>query len=225
MTGTVIKRDELYEEVWSAAVRKVAKKYGISDVALAKICRKLNVPMPGLGYWARVAAGAKLDRTPLPPPKPGQPLEYRIEGRQDPLVHPEAGDEARALIERENDPAMQEVIPAELTKPHPLVRASAPLLRRKRRKGGSVLTESACLDIAAVGETLERALRVADTLLKALERRGLLRLPSQLSQETIIQECKRSPQGQGFISLVSSWSSELKRTTTSSRSSPGPKSP
>jgi hypothetical protein len=39
----------------------------ISDVALAKRCKKLNVPKPSLGYWAKVAAGRKPEKTPLPP--------------------------------------------------------------------------------------------------------------------------------------------------------------
>lgn len=36
---------------------KVSKRYGISDVALAKVCRKMAIPVPERGYWARVAAG------------------------------------------------------------------------------------------------------------------------------------------------------------------------
>ena len=33
-------RAKLYEEVWAEAVTKVAKRYGISDVALRKICKQ-----------------------------------------------------------------------------------------------------------------------------------------------------------------------------------------
>lgn len=44
----------------------VAKRYGISDVALRKICRQLAVPLPSLGYWAKIAAGKKLPTPPLP---------------------------------------------------------------------------------------------------------------------------------------------------------------
>jgi hypothetical protein len=50
-------RDELFHRVWSTPVRTLAQEYGISDVALAKICKKMDVPVPGLGYWARVAMG------------------------------------------------------------------------------------------------------------------------------------------------------------------------
>jgi hypothetical protein len=42
-----VERSVLYEQVWAEAMVNVAKKYGVSDVALAKICRKLTIPVPG----------------------------------------------------------------------------------------------------------------------------------------------------------------------------------
>lgn len=50
-------REELYEKVWSKPVVKVAEEYGVSDVAIAKVCRKLSVPVPGRGYWAKKEHG------------------------------------------------------------------------------------------------------------------------------------------------------------------------
>lgn len=50
-------RDSLYEEVWATPMAKLARKYGISDVGLAKVCRKLAIPVPGRGYWAKKEAG------------------------------------------------------------------------------------------------------------------------------------------------------------------------
>jgi hypothetical protein len=45
----------------------VAKRYGVSDVAIAKACVLLDVPKPPRGYWAKKAAGQKLpDRPALP---------------------------------------------------------------------------------------------------------------------------------------------------------------
>jgi hypothetical protein len=52
-----ITREELYELVWSKPLIELAQDFGLSDVAVAKRCRKLGVPVPGRGYWARVAAG------------------------------------------------------------------------------------------------------------------------------------------------------------------------
>jgi hypothetical protein len=39
---------------------RLATEFRISDVALAKICKKLDVPIPGRGYWARVTNGQKV---------------------------------------------------------------------------------------------------------------------------------------------------------------------
>lgn len=52
-----LSREDLYELVWSKPMTELAQDFGLSDVALAKRCRKLGVPVPGRGYWARVAAG------------------------------------------------------------------------------------------------------------------------------------------------------------------------
>jgi hypothetical protein len=65
--GSQLTREQLYEKVWSAPTTQVAAEFGISDVALAKRCKKLNVPKPSLGYWAKVTAGQKPEKTPLPP--------------------------------------------------------------------------------------------------------------------------------------------------------------
>ncbi|MHB1127656.1 MAG: hypothetical protein ACYC2T_12020 [Bacillota bacterium] len=52
-------REKLYEEVWAKPVVEVAVQYGVSDVAIHKICKSLNVPVPPRGYWAKLRAGKK----------------------------------------------------------------------------------------------------------------------------------------------------------------------
>ena len=60
-------RAELYEKVWSQPMRVLAQHYGVSDVYLARVCRRLRIPLPGLGYWAKKSAGkATKKRPPLP---------------------------------------------------------------------------------------------------------------------------------------------------------------
>jgi len=60
-------REKIYEEIWSEPIQSVAKRYDISDVGLAKVCKKLKIPRPGRGYWAIKAAGkATPKRPPLP---------------------------------------------------------------------------------------------------------------------------------------------------------------
>lgn len=44
----VYEREKLYDEVWVEPVKIVARRYGVSDVALAKTCRKLAILLPAL---------------------------------------------------------------------------------------------------------------------------------------------------------------------------------
>jgi len=60
-------REQLYELVWSEAMSRLCKAIGISDVAIAKHCRKAEVPIPERGYWNKLHAGQDVTRTPLPP--------------------------------------------------------------------------------------------------------------------------------------------------------------
>jgi hypothetical protein len=59
-------RKTLYEEVWTEPVYKVARRYGVSNVAIAKTCRKMRIPMPGRGRAQnKVQAGQHPGKTPL----------------------------------------------------------------------------------------------------------------------------------------------------------------
>ena len=72
----IYEREKFYEEVWKEPVLVVANRYGVSNVALAKTCRKLVVPLPPRGYWARIRAGRK------PPPRPPLPPYESSAGNQ-----------------------------------------------------------------------------------------------------------------------------------------------
>src|SRR5262245_26619502 len=68
---TEFTRKELYDRVWSQPMRTVASSLGISDVALAKHCKKADIPVPERGYWARKQAGKPTIQVALPPRFPG----------------------------------------------------------------------------------------------------------------------------------------------------------
>ena len=59
-------RKALYESVWSHPLNAVAAELGISGNGLAKICDRVMIPCPKRGYWAKVQAGKKPAREPLP---------------------------------------------------------------------------------------------------------------------------------------------------------------
>lgn len=129
----IYRRAELYEQVWTEPVRTVAQKYGISDVALAKVRKKLDVPLPGRGYWAKKSAGQKTRRTPLPKKRSGVAEELRRERWKDdgPSPPPPPESIARAL-EDEGAEDARIVVADELRAPHPLVREAKLLLRGQK---------------------------------------------------------------------------------------------
>lgn len=64
-----ISRRDLYNRVWSTPMSKLARELDISDVGLAKACRRHNIPRPPRGYWAKLAAGKALPKPALPTSK------------------------------------------------------------------------------------------------------------------------------------------------------------
>jgi hypothetical protein len=58
-------RQKLFDEVWATPVTGLAKKYGLSDVGLRKICVTLDVPLPPRGHWAKLAAGKSVPKPAL----------------------------------------------------------------------------------------------------------------------------------------------------------------
>lgn len=51
-------KEELQEMVWKMPTTDVAKYYRVSDVAVAKRCKKLGVNKPPRGYWQKLAANS-----------------------------------------------------------------------------------------------------------------------------------------------------------------------
>lgn len=94
-----VTREQIYQEIWSEPVHTVAARYGISDVGLAKVCRRHRIPLPGRGYWQQLRAGQRLWRQPLPPLRTGDRDKVTI-ARSRSQVHEER---ALELVRYRND--------------------------------------------------------------------------------------------------------------------------
>ena len=167
----VYDRNKLYEEVWSEPVREIAKRYKVSDVALAKTCRKSGIPLPPQGYWLR-PAGTRGKRPSLPPAPAGERelWETRHYTKAKVVVPPEV----EAKLARELAPDAAVIVPDHLAKSHKLVALSGTLLRKQKPYEGFVCCHSSpCLDVRVSLETLDRALRIMHAIICALEVRGL----------------------------------------------------
>lgn len=63
----LFEREKLYAEIWAEPMMQVAKRYGISDVGLAKICKKMSIPRPPRGYWTKKSYGVRTRKEHLRP--------------------------------------------------------------------------------------------------------------------------------------------------------------
>lgn len=72
-------REALFELVWSTPIVTLADGWGLSGRGLAKACRRIKIPVPGRGYWAKKQAGKRIGRRPSLPELPaGQAEEIVI---------------------------------------------------------------------------------------------------------------------------------------------------
>lgn len=162
-------RGLLYDQVWEKPLREVAKTYGVSDVYLGKICRQLNVPLPGRGYWAKIRAGKKPRRIKLPPARKNAKTQivawHHTNQPRRKLVEP---GEAKLALSR------RIIVADELADPHKLVARTQRRMRNKKPTNGAVAGRGlGVLDITASPQALDRALRIADALLKGIDEAGL----------------------------------------------------
>ncbi|SRR5260221_6457590 len=167
-------RNTLYEQVWSQPILILAKSYGVSNVGLAKICRRLRVPLPWRGYWAKVSNGESIKRPALSTLRPGEQEEYVVER----WAKAKLDGERKAAFDRaaasEKEPEQMVAVPTDLDDAHKLVVQAEKSLRHGRRDDhGRLMPRSpGRLHIRVTPECLDRALRIMDALLKALEVRG-----------------------------------------------------
>jgi hypothetical protein len=163
-------RNQLYDEIWAEPVRTVAKRYGISDVALAKICRKLNIPRPPVGHWVRKEHGYKIEQAPLPPLRPGGDTVATISPPR-PRLRLSSAVQARLAADRNAHIPVK----SRLVGPHPLVAATAEALTIAKRTPSNLFARTPRLphlDIRVTSKTVDRALRIMDALITALEAKG-----------------------------------------------------
>lgn len=121
-------REELYALVWGTPMIRAAAKYELSGNGLAKICRKLDVPYPPRGWWAKKAAGKPLRRTPLPKPKGSTPAAACVTMRRE--QHAKAGADLTSELETVGEIS----VPERLARPHPIIAAWRSQREEKRRQ-------------------------------------------------------------------------------------------
>lgn len=125
----IVKRAELYAWVWEKPVTHVARELGVSDVAVRKTCRKHGIPLPPLGYWAKLQHGKKVVQTPLPPAESERHEKIDIRLPQKPVQPPEIAEALQSALEEEAPISFPVERPEKL---HPIAAATEKVLRKAK---------------------------------------------------------------------------------------------
>jgi hypothetical protein len=165
-------RDSLYEEVWATPMAKLANKYGISDVGLAKVRRKLAIPLPGRGYWAKKDAGQAVQKLQLPALKEPVRLFKPTPKPEAPKIEEYTTPDERAQVAKATERDAQLILKRG-SMSHPLIVQTREILGRLNRDGHNLLwTDEPCLDLSVSKAVLPRALHLVAGLITALEEEG-----------------------------------------------------
>lgn len=175
----ILTREELFDLVWKEPMRTLARRFGISDVALAKRCKRHDIPRPGVGYWAKKEHGRKVVQVKLPKNDKADVQEIRIY-QYPPSPSPSPSAEApkplpvemQRALEREKSEEWIIHVPEDNSRILTKVRALRSSLPRY-----TDLTEIYPLrtdelnNVKIAKESLDRAFRILDALLRAFKLR------------------------------------------------------
>jgi len=164
-----VTRELLYEQVWETPMSRLARDYGVSDSALAKTCRRLGVPLPPRGHWAKLQYGKKVPPRPLLPKQGKDGRDQATVTRTAPRQPPDSVvDEAiRSLVGDEDRIKVAD----QLRNPHPAVKAP-PSRTGTSSRGVPDSMAGRTLSVNVSDGSRSRALRILDALCKALEALG-----------------------------------------------------
>ncbi|MBE0551416.1 MAG: hypothetical protein IH619_03440 [Ignavibacterium sp.] len=167
-----IERKQLYELVWSKPLTEVAKEFDVSDKAIAKICDKMNVPVPGVGYWRKIEVGEKVEKQKLPDVPPNFQAHHII-SKHIPNYELVISEEAQNQIDYENDPANKIVVPGKRGFLHLLLKKTEISLKLLHTRSNILVSreEEGIFKISVSKSELNRVFRILNILVRELEQR------------------------------------------------------
>lgn len=169
---------------WSAPMRELAARTGMSDTGLKKLLTGQGVVLPPRGHWNRVHAGKAVVAP--PPPRPRRPgeggrviFDARFRGHVaeagpvpegGPFASAEVPGDLAVLREQELAKIGKATVPRDLVRPHP---ALARLLRQEEARRVKAAASSWHWDQPRLDTPVaQRQLRLLSGLYLALARRG-----------------------------------------------------
>src|SRR6185369_6225294 len=135
-------------------------EFGISDVGLAKTCRRLGIPTPPRGHWAKLAHGKKSPRLPL----------TKSSGPQTVTLDEQRPHQQQVAVNASDFPALEVSVAANTNDLAPFARATFAHLSKAKPTGGGFLVCSgpSFFSCSLSAAQQERAALVLDAIERAL---------------------------------------------------------
>lgn len=195
--GILVHPQDLQRFAWSAPMRDLAAKVGLSDVGLKKVLRSHGITVPPRGHWNRVAAGQAVPACPKVGARgPGGTgrigLDSRFEGvisatpaipSTGPFASPAVPEDLEELYALELKAIGRVTVPRDPDREHA---GLIPIRRKEERRRAKFLATGWTGEAPKFEGALDRRrLRILNALFLALARRG--HSPAACEQDGEIQ--------------------------------------
>ncbi|MCJ7764759.1 MAG: hypothetical protein MUP09_02340 [Thiovulaceae bacterium] len=159
-----IDREQLYKQVWSEPLTKLAPRYKLTPYALKKLCDRFVIPLPTVGHWSKIAYAKAVDIPSLP--------VYECHRLQ---VCKSTKKEMLAITipVRSVSPEIKITVKTTLSNPHPLIAKTRDILKNIEIDDygmKKILRNGIDFRTSKTNET--RALHIMDSLFKWFEKNG-----------------------------------------------------
>jgi hypothetical protein len=175
---------DLQDFAWSAPMRDLAAKIGLSDVGLKKLLKSQGVITPPQGHWNRVHAGKPVAKSPkLPARRPGETGRIHVDHRFAPVLTavdplPSSGPFRSAAVPEDLDKLYDQELKAigRVAVPRKLERfhyGLAQIFRQEERRRAKFAASNWSWDAPKFDGPLDqRRFRILNAIFMALSRRG-----------------------------------------------------
>ena len=173
---------ELFEALWQKPMTQLSEQWGISRKEIVQLCEQYSIPRPPHGYWAQLNWGTAPERPTLPTLDASDLIELDAFRKQfekpTPIVQSPVAAEKDIAIQSKDSGKSQISVPDQLTDPHRFVKrlksTNAATSKKPANSGSSSSSNEPLVQswVSVSKPQFQRALRIADTLLKHWETRG-----------------------------------------------------
>lgn len=164
-------RKELYDLVWSKPLSAIAKEHQIKFLDLKKACNENDIPLPENGYWSKLKFGKAVRVIELP-------MKSEDDGKSIVVINKEEKKKAdliKKIKEIDSGNKKSEPISNRLSEPDILVVKARENLKGKKPSYGEnfIYTDADHLRIYVAPHNVQRALRIADLIIKLFKSLGI----------------------------------------------------